>query len=394
MSKELQQLYARLGAAMQQHFGGEARLAAAAPGRVNLIGEHTDYNDGWVLPCAIDRHTLALARPRPDRQVRIWAADFAQEASFGLDQLSVGDLVPGWLAYVAGMAFVLERSLGPVLPGLDLVIGGNIPQGTGLSSSASLSVALGALWLQAAQLSIDRVQLARWAQQSENDFVGCQCGIMDQMAVSLGSEASAVLLDCRTLQTQAVPIPSGLCLLVIDSRIRRGLVDSAYNQRRHECEQAAALLGVPRLRDASLADLQSPIWSSANARVFKRARHVITENARVHALAQALRRDDRPQIAHLMAESHHSMQQDFEITVPGIDQLVELTHSVVGEAGGVRMTGGGFGGCVVALLPPELIDPVCAEISARYLTAEGARARYHLLTPSPGVEMLGVNQEA
>lgn len=368
--------------AFQERHGAMPTVLARAPGRVNLIGEHTDYNDGFVLPAAIDRNTWVAAGARSDGQVLATALDEGKaEDLFKLEANPPHHPESGWRDHVRGTLAQLV-ALVPNVPGMNLVIAGDVPMGAGLSSSASLALAL----LRAAQSlsgheALSGKQLARLAQQAENQFVGCQCGIMDQLASAEGQPGHALLIDCRSLDTEPVSLPSGTTLLIAHSRVRRGLVDSAYNERRQQCEAAARAMGVPALRDATLAMLAATEMPDT---VMRRARHIITENQRVLAATQALRSGDMQSLGELMAASHASMRDDFEITTPAIDQLASLLQGVVGSAGGTRMTGGGFGGCVIALLPQALVPAAIAALKAGYRSPEGLPALVYLCEAGPG----------
>lgn len=362
----------RVEAAFAAEYGGRPQCCVQAPGRVNLIGEHTDYNDGFVLPCAIDRATVIAVRARHDRQLRVLALDAGPDRdALELDQ-PVARL-PGqpWTAYVRGMVREVLAAQ-PDLPGLDLVIGGDVPQGAGLSSSASLEVAVGvACQAVGALRGADPTRLAQMAQRAENRFVGCQCGIMDQLVCARGEAGHALLIDCRSLATRAVALPEDVAVLVAHSRVRRGLVDSHYNERRAACEAAARHFGVAALRDLRLQRLEG---GGLDALTHRRARHVLTENDRTLRAAEALSRGDLRALATLMADSHASMRDDFEITVPAVDRLVAIIDAVLAGEGGCRMTGGGFGGCVVALLPAAAVPEVEQAVQRHYRSPEGLPA--------------------
>jgi galactokinase len=367
----------------KQHFGTEPARHFRAPGRVNLIGEHTDYNDGFVLPCAINYDTVVAAGPRADQQIRVVAADYKNQTSaFSLNPEIPHDPAAPWSDYVRGVAWGLVRR-GYSLRGANLVISGNVPRAAGLSSSASLEVAVGTALAGLSGLDLDGKTIALNGQQAENEFVGVKCGIMDQFIAALGQKDHALLIDCRSLNYQSVPIPAGTAIIIANSNVKRGLVDSEYNTRRRECEEAAAHFSVPALRDVP-ADIFALHQDELSENVAKRARHVITENARTEAAAIALRQGDLAEMGRLMAESHASMRDDFEITVPPIDALVEIMTEVVGPAGGVRMTGGGFGGCVVALAPQELAAEVEAAIVKKYPAASGLAATVYICQASAG----------
>lgn len=362
---------ARAREAFVQAWGAAPQLQVQAPGRVNLIGEHTDYNDGFVLPCAIDYATVIAASPRTDTLVRVVAAD----EGLGIDRFDLAAPIarldePRWTLYVRGMVQALRED-GHALRGADLAVAGDIPQGAGLSSSASLEVAVGQAFKSLYGLdAIDPTRLAVLAQRAENDFVGVRCGIMDQLASARGRRGHALLIDCRSLETTAVPWPSDWAIMIIHSRVRRGLVDSEYNIRRRQCEEAARHFGVPALRDVELLRLERDA-AGLDPVVLRRARHIVTENQRTLEAAQALRAADLPRLGELMAASHASMRDDFEITTPAVDALAALAHGAIGGEGGARMTGGGFGGCVVAVMPAQRVDEVRAAVLAGYRAPTG-----------------------
>ncbi|PLR32099.1 galactokinase [Chimaeribacter californicus] len=367
----------------EQVFGYPAALTVKAPGRVNLIGEHTDYNDGFVLPCAIDYETVIACARRDDRQIRVVAVDYDnQQDSFSLDApILSSDELP-WANYVRGVVKHLHQR-SPGFGGADLVISGNVPQGAGLSSSASLEVAVGQAIQALYNLPLDGVALALNGQEAENQFVGCNCGIMDQLISALGKQDHALLIDCRSLETRAVPMPENVSVVIINSNVKRGLVGSEYNTRREQCEVAARFFGVKALRDVN-PDIFFPIADELDPVVSRRARHVITENNRTLAAADALAAGDLKKMGQLMAESHASMRDDFEITVPPIDALVEMVKGVIGERGGVRMTGGGFGGCVVALMPADLVDEVKATVAREYQAKTGLKETFYVCRAMQG----------
>jgi len=371
-------LKARTADALQSAFGHAPDLWVQAPGRVNLIGEHTDYNDGFVLPCGIDYRTVIAVKARDDRLVRVIAADYGHGVdTFDLDAPITPHPDLQWANYVRGTVKMLAEHLAPLglsLRGADLAIAGNVPQGAGLSSSASLEVAVGQAFK--AMLGLDhheglsQTDLALIAQRAENRFVGVNCGIMDQLISARAEAGHALLIDCRHLSGEPVHLPESVAVMIVHSRVRRGLVGSAYNTRRLQCEAAARHYGVPALRDVDLARLERD-RGALDEVVYRRARHIVTENARTVDAAAALAAGDLVRLGELMAASHDSMRDDFEITHPAIDQLVEIAQRAVGQAGGARMTGGGFGGCVVVLLPDGRIPDVQATIEAAYRSPEG-----------------------
>ncbi|GAB7261123.1 MULTISPECIES: galactokinase [Dickeya] len=376
-------LSARTQAVFQQQFGYPATLTVQAPGRVNLIGEHTDYNDGFVLPCAINYSTTISAAPRDDRQIRVVAVDYNnQQDSFSLDAPIDHHPQWQWANYVRGVIKHL-KTRSDAFGGADLVISGNVPQGAGLSSSASLEVAVGKAIQALYQLPLDNVALALNGQEAENQFVGCNCGIMDQMISAQGQRNHALLIDCRSLETRAVSMPDNVAVMIINSNVKRGLVDSEYNTRRQQCEAAARYFQVKALRDVSEADFAAKAAGLDDV-VARRARHIITENARTLAAADALTRGDLRQMGELMAASHASMRDDFEITVPPIDTLVDIVKAVIGDEGGVRMTGGGFGGCIVALIPQQQVAAVQNAVMREYPAKTGLQPTCYVCQASSG----------
>ncbi|MEZ8823538.1 galactokinase [Vibrio amylolyticus] len=343
-----------------------------APGRVNLIGEHTDYNDGFVLPCAINYQTVVAAAKRDDNIVRVISVDY-DNASDEFDVTTEIDFLQDkmWANYIRGVVKYL-RERGFEFKGADISVSGNVPQGAGLSSSAALEVVIGQTFKELYQLDISQAEIALNGQQAENEFVGCNCGIMDQMVSAEGQENHAMLLDCRSLETTAVSMPEEMVVVIINSNKQRGLVDSEYNTRREQCEQAARQFNVKALRDVTLEQFNAHV-DQLDETVAKRARHVISENARTLEAAKALASGDIKRMGVLMQESHASMRDDFEITVKEIDLLVEIVKEVLGEEGGVRMTGGGFGGCAVALVPPAKVEEVKQAIENQYQAATGLK---------------------
>ena len=324
-----------------------------APGRVNLIGEHTDYNDGFVLPVAIDRSMVVAAGRRDDGVLRSWSTrDRGGPVTRPVAEAGPGRS-SGWAAYVEGMAWVL-REQGIAVPGADLVVHADLPAGAGLSSSAALEAAVGLALLDLAhETNPDRVALALAGQRAETEVVGMPCGIMDQMAVLLGRAGHALFLDTRSRETELVPFDPagrGLTLLVIDTRVKHTLVGSPYAERRRSCERAAETLGVRALRDVTLDDLEEARSSGKLDEVtFRRARHVVTENDRVLNVVEALRAGEMERIGPALAGSHASLRDDYEVSCPELDVAVEA--AVAGGAVAARMTGGGFGGSALALAP-------------------------------------------
>ena len=385
MTAQDQSLYDRVTASFAARFGDAPDLVVRAPGRVNLIGEHTDYNDGFVLPCAIGPATMVAVSKRNDNNVEVIAADFGDAGDqFSLELPLERNVEQPWADYVRGMISALQNE-GCALSGAKIAIAGSLPKGAGLSSSASLEVALGKAMSALAGIDIDNTRLAQIAQRAECDFVGTQCGIMDQLISAQGKAGHVLLIDCRNLGFTDVPVPDDVAIMIVHSGVTRGLVDGHYNARRRQCEAAAAAMGVPALRDA---DLELLAAASLDAVTKMRARHVITENQRTLNAADALAKSDLATLGMLMAQSHASMRDDFEITVPPVDALVAMLQKAIGAQGGARMTGGGFGGACVAVMPIAMVADVQAAITAEYRTPEGNAPIIMVERPGPGVAIL------
>ena len=374
----------RVTLAFKTAFGETPQHLVQAPGRVNLIGEHTDYNDGFVLPCAINFGTLIAASARPDLIVRVVAADYHGEIDeFRLDQPIVPLADGAWPNYVRGVVKYLQKH-GLPLRGANLALTGDVPQGAGLSSSASLEVAVTQAFKTLQGFNdLSPTDMALIAQRAENRFVGCNCGIMDQLVSARGETGSALLIDCRSHETRSVPMPRDVAVMIVHSRVRRGLVGSEYNTRRKQCEAAARHFGVRALRDLSLARLEAEV-GDLDATVLRRARHIVTENQRTLDAAGVLAGGDLRRMGLLMAASHNSMRDDFEITAPAVDQLVEILQSAIGTVGGARMTGGGFGGCAVALLPLDQVESVRQAVARHYRAPTGEAGTVYVCQASAG----------
>ncbi|MDP5103674.1 MAG: galactokinase [Erythrobacter sp.] len=346
-----ERLIARARQGFRAAYGADPTAFIAAPGRVNLIGEHVDYNDGFVLPCAIDRETIvALGPPAAAAGPPLFEAA-ALDMGFARDSFALDGPIahgPGnWQNHVRGVVDALERGGHRVMP-MRIAIAGDVPIGAGLSSSAAFGVAVALACSEYSVLNLSPETLARAAQAAENDFVGCACGIMDQMASAASTAGHALLLDCRTLAYRPVPIHPSLAITVIDTGLRRELTGSAFNQRRAECEAAARHYGVAALRDLDWAQLEQARGNLDDVH-YARARHVVSELARVDPVAAALAGGDGQALAGLLAEAHRSLAQDFAVSLPPIDRLAALVAEALGTAGGARLTGAGFGGCVVAV---------------------------------------------
>ena len=365
-----------------RQFGEPPKLLVRAPGRVNLIGEHTDYNDGFVLPMAIDRATWMAVRPRKDRVVALQSLNLQESASFSLDDLRPG-AAQGWVAYAAGVAGALLEQGFP-LRGLDGVIGSEVPLGAGLSSSAALELAIARGLAAVSGIRWEPLSMALICQRAEDAWVGLHCGIMDQLIGACGVAGHALLIDCRDLQHRAVPLPSGVSVVVLDTGKRRGLVESAYNERQQQCAAAAAACGVKALRDLTLADLSR---ANLDLLTVSRARHVITENMRTFAAAEAMDRGDAAQLGASMNESHESLRRDFAVSCPELDQMVGIARSQSGCVG-ARMTGAGFGGCAIALVEDVGVAEFIPQVVAQYTAATGLQPALFVCRASKGAEIV------
>ena len=358
-------------------FGRSPAVTADAPGRVNLIGEHTDYNGGFVLPTAIPQRTRIQLAPGGAKTVRAWSGAVSRNADVLTYDLGAETRGRDWLDYIQGTTHILGTG-GFSLSGFDVCIESTVPLGSGLSSSASLTVSLMRALRAAFALALDDVQIALIGQRVENEFVGARVGIMDPMAASLADLHTALFLDARSLSHERVPLPDGAELIVLHSGVTHKLTGGDYNTRRSECEQACALLGVRQLRDVSGADL--PRVAALPEPLDRRARHVITENDRVLSAVRALRAGDWAGLGELFYASHASMRDDYRVSIPEIDLLVELARAEP-AIHGARLTGGGFGGSVIMLARAGSGAVAAGRIAQTYAARSGCRPR--ILVPQP-----------
>jgi galactokinase len=365
-----------------ERYGQAPALVARAPGRVNLIGEHTDYNDGFVLPMAIDRAVWIALRPSEDGAVRVHSLDFGESQTFELDHLASHG--SGWIEYVQGMAWVMGKRTRR-LHGWEGVTAGDVPIGAGLSSSAALELATARAFAAVSGMPWDAREMALAAQAAENQWVGVMCGIMDQMISASGEAGHALLIDCRSLETRSVPLPPGTVVVILDTSTRRGLVDSAYNDRRAHCEAAADALGVEALRDVTVEEFESRA-DELEPLIRRRARHVVTENARTLEAAEVMERGDGEWMGVLMNASHASLRDDFEVSRRELDVMVELAQAHPACLG-ARMTGAGFGGCAVALVRAEGAADFAASVTAAYQEATGLEPKLYVCTASEGASI-------
>lgn len=365
----------------------QGRHVFRAPGRVNLIGDHTDYNDGFVMPAAIGFSTWVTSTPRNDRTVSVFSENFSEKIEFELDDQNP-KAQGNWSDYVKGVAITLERA-GHRLRGAELRIRGEVPIGSGLSSSAALEVASGYALLTNSGLNVDRRELAKICQRAENEFVGMRCGIMDQFVSCHGQAGKALLLDCHSLEYKALPLPDNARLAVCNTMVKHSLATSEYNARRLECETAVHQFAQNRpnvraLRDITEVELE--LYASHLSEViYRRCRHVITENARVRAAGTALEKGDLAAFGQLMNSSHRSLRDDYEVSCMELDLMVDLARQIQGVYG-ARMTGGGFGGCTINLIAAENVDEFKKTVGQGYEKATGLVPEIYICSAAEGVE--------
>lgn len=354
-----------------------------APGRVNLIGDHTDYNDGFVLPMAIDRWVWIALSPRDDRQVHLHSLDIGAMTAFDLDRLARPR--KGWSAYAEGVGWALLRS-GLMLTGWQGVLCSDVPMGAGLSSSAALEMAVARAFCAAGELPWDAKAMALAGQRAENAWVGMNCGIMDQLISAAGEAGHALCIDCRALSWEAVPLPPDTAVMVLDTTTKRGLVGSAYNQRREQCDAASAHFKVEKLRDVTLDMLSADAGRLPKA-IGRRVWHVVTENLRTREAVSAMRTGDARRLGELMIASHGSLRDDFEVSSPALDQMVASALEIDGCLG-ARMTGAGFGGCAVALVRADAAERFTTEVASRFHGRSGMTPRIYVCRASDGAELI------
>ena len=370
----------------EQVFGGPSRLYRA-PGRVNLIGEHTDYNQGFVMPAAIGLYCWVAIGPREDRKLQVYSSEFEATVSVELDDATIsrrGD----WSDYVVGTALALENS-GYRLSGANIVVRGQVPIGSGLSSSAAIEVSTGYALLDLNKEKIDLKQLALACRQAENEFVGARVGIMDQFISTHGRAGHALMLDCRSLESKALPIPPGVLLGICNTGVKHQLAGGEYNARRAQCEEgvrrlASVLTGIQALRDVTLPQLEQHKGLLPEV-IYRRCRHVVTENERVLQAAEALLKGNLPALGTLMAESHRSLRDDYEVSCIELDTMVEIAGAQPGVIG-ARMTGGGFGGCTINLVRADAAEAFKASVASEYEKRTHIRPDIYTVCPTDGVQ--------
>ena len=376
-----------LVAARFREVSGSNPRIFCAPGRVNVIGEHTDYNDGFVMPAALEFYTWVAGAKREDRILEAYSAHFDEKISLCLDSLD-GPPRRHWSDFIRGVAAVVQHA-GYKLDGADLVIHGEVPLGAGLSSSASLEVATGLALSSLSGIDIPRLELVKLCQKAEHEFVGTRCGIMDQFVAVHGAAGHALMLDCRSLEYVLLPLPRDLRLVVCNSMVRHELASGEYNCRRADCEEGVRLLqphlpGIRALRDVSVANLDA--WEQVlPVTVSRRCRHVVTENQRVQEAAKALQSSDADRFGHLMCQSHASLRDDYQVSCRELDLLFDLASSSPGVYG-ARMTGGGFGGCTVNLLRADACDSFKEHISRAYREATSIVPEIYVCEPGQGAQ--------
>jgi galactokinase len=385
----LKEIAVHVAAEFQKHYGRAPRWIAAAPGRVNVIGEHTDYNDGFVLPMAIERYAVmaADAASAPGK-VSVHDTHFKESATIDISA-PVTKGQPKWSNYIRGVLAGFQNR-GVKIPALDVAFMSTVPLGGGLSSSAALEVCTATLMEAATGKTIDPVEKALLAQKAEHDFAGVPCGIMDQFISALGREGHLLLLDCRTRKTELVPMSDpAVELLVINTNVKHELGSGEYAKRRAECEQAAKILGVASLRDAA-ADQLERAKGKMNEDVYRRARHVIGEIERTVHAAEGVRQSNWPAVGHLMYASHAALRDDYEVSCKELDAVVEIAEDIGFQGGvyGCRMTGGGFGGCCVALVKADAVDAITKKIAADYKARTGIEATLFASRPAAGATIL------
>ena len=373
-------------AEFRRRFGAAPRFLVRSPGRVNLIGEHTDYNDGFVLPLAIDRATWIALSPRADGAVALHSLDFTEASEFSLSDLARGG--PAWGEYAKGTAEQLVRR-GGKLSGFNGVVGTDVPVGAGLSSSASFSLAVARAFHAAGGFAWDPADMARLCQRVEIERIGVNCGIMDQLVIASALEGQALVIDCRSFAVRPVPLPAGHAVVILDTRKSRTLAGSAYNERRAQCESAARFFGVPALRDVTPGQLDRA-KDRLDPLVWRRARHVVSENARVEEAAAALAAGDAARLGRLMNASHESLRSDYEVSCAELDEISALARAQAGCLG-ARMTGAGFGGCAVALVESARAEALVAAVVPGFQRRFGVAPSLYVTRPTAGVshERLG-----
>ena len=375
-----------------KQFNREPAAGARAPGRVNLIGEHTDYNDGFCLPMAIERDVLVLTAPRDDNIICVFSQQAEAPVTFSIDAALEKDEQHAWADYVKGCAHVLIEA-GITLRGCDMALTGNVPLGAGLSSSAALEVACIYALLGNVGAELDSQRIAVLAQSAENNFVGMNCGILDQLSSACCQEGQAMLMDCRHLSLGFVPLPDDVSIVIADTGKRRGLVDSAYNERRQQCEAGAAALAVSHLRDASMHGLyEAKAEQKIDQLTMSRCEHIVAENGRTQAAAACLRAGDMEAFGQLMDQSHADLRDKFEVTCAELDDMVGIARRHPACLGS-RMTGAGFGGCTVSLVRRDGVTQFVSDLESKYKSKHDLPVAVYVTSAAPGAGPINLSAE-
>ena len=381
----------------QQRFGKPPAYLSMAPGRVNILGEHVDYNDGFVLPAAIDRATWVAFSPAENETHTLLAADFNAESQFTFEGIAQktdqqGDPLPEWARYPAGMAWALSQA-GYGTPPIMAVFASDIPRGSGLSSSASIEMAFAVAWSVVGGWTLPPMQRALLGQKAENDYVGVSCGIMDQFASACGVEDKLLLLDCRSLEWQLLPIPEHVALVIADTSVRRKLTTSGYNERRQACEEAVRILstdlpGITALRDVSLTDFNR-LSAKLPSLVEKRARHVVEEIDRSQRAIPLLEQGNIHEFGRIMNDCHISLRDLYQVSIPELNIMVEIAQELPGCLG-ARLTGAGFGGCTVNLVQKEIAPSFSIQLAEAYQQKTGLKPEITICRASQGARLMAV----
>lgn len=379
----------------RQYFGKEPTSIAIAPGRVNLLGEHVDFNNGFVLPAAIDRATFIAFSPADSDRSSLVAADFAEESTFTSESIPAktnadGAPLPEWATYPAGVAWALTEA-GLVTPAMDAVFASNVPRGSGLSSSASIEMVFAIAWSALGGWTLSPMQRALLGQKAENKYVGVNCGIMDQFASACGVSGKLLLLDCRSLEWKTLPIPENVAIVIADTMVRRKLTMSGYNERRQACEDAVRILskdlpGIKALRDVSVEDLNR-LCDQLPAVVEKRARHVVEEIERSRRAIPLLEQGNIHEFGRIMNECHISLRDLYEVSIPELNTMVEIAQTLPGCLG-ARLTGAGFGGCTVNLVEKPAAESFALELSTYYQQVTNLKSEIYICNASDGARII------
>lgn len=368
-------------------FGNSPNFLIRSPGRVNIIGEHTDYNDGFVFPIAIDQATFIAFAPREDNQIIAHSLNFDESIEIDTNDDTAPTKIT-WREYIRGVVHVFKNAFQQPIHGFNAVIGSDVPMGAGLSSSASFELAIARALSQTNHIPWDKTQMARLCQKAENQWVGVNCGIMDQLICAIAEKDRASLIDCRDFSVQSAPLPNNTVIIILDTDTRRGLVTSAYNERRSQCEAAATALDITALRDISLEDLIQKQFL-LDPLVFKRARHVVSENERVLMAVKAMQNQNAEQLGKLLYQSHQSLAQDYEVTNEALNIMVECAMLTPG-CYGARMTGAGFGGCAVALVDKDFVGSFTETVTKLYEERTGLVPAIYVTQANEGCQIAGL----